>query len=413
LAAADITTAMRLIAALSSYWLLRGVRYEGVAPARQVLAVLGPNPPEGMEEEFALCVMAVVSTLSDAEEFAAHVAAAARVVEAMNRLARRFPVLTLLWAPFAGVPDPGLDTMVAVEEFLIGHEDPWYRALAHLGVGFQGWLVRADAELGQREMEIAYDGFRRQGDRWGMITTLNVLADLADYRGELGDAVALLGRALVLAEELDSALDMAELLCNRAAYSLRAGDHVAATAFCERAVRLSRRAGAPETLAMAHLGLGDAARLRGDLATALDLCEQALAECPIGWFSSNSTRSAVLVALGRIAVAEGDAARARTYFGDAATTERAAMRFPLAGAVTAVAAAGLALLEGDPRRAAVLLGAAEALRGSPLDGPDASDAAATARAALGDQAYATAVAEGSALSREAAIDGVISYVNPA
>jgi 3-methyladenine DNA glycosylase/8-oxoguanine DNA glycosylase len=120
----------------------------------------------------------------------------------------------------------------------------------------------------------------------------------------------------------------------------------------------------------------------------------------------------VLVALGRIAVAEGDAARARAYFGDAATTERAAMRFPLAGAVTAVAAAGLALLEGDPRRAAVLLGAAEALRGSPLDVPDASDAAATARAALGDEAYATAVAEGSRLSREAAIDRVISSVNP-
>ena len=261
-------------------------------------------------------------------------------------------------------------------------------------------------------MEISFEGFSRQGDRWGMITTLNVLADLADYRGELDDAFALLGRALVLAEELDSALDMAELLCNRAAYSLRAGDHAAATAYCERAVRLSRRAGAPETLAMAHLGLGDAARLRGDLATARDLCEQALAECPIGWFSSNSTRSLVLVALGRIAVAEGDATAARGHFSDAATTERAAMRFPLAGAVTAVAAAGLALLEDDPRRAAVLLGAAEALRGGSLDGPDASGAAATARAALGDQEYAAAVAEGARLSREDAIEGVISYVTP-
>ncbi|MEV6005834.1 BTAD domain-containing putative transcriptional regulator [Streptomyces sp. NPDC051976] len=410
--AGDITTAMRLIAALSSYWLLRGVRYEGVAPARQVLAAIGPNPPEGMEEEFALCVLAVVSTLSDAAEFTAHVAAASRVVEAMNRLARRFPVLTLLWAPFAGVPDADMDTMAAMEDFLIGHEDPWYRALAHLGVGFQAWLVGADAELAQREMEISFEGFSRQGDRWGMITTLNVLADLADYRGELDDAFALLGRALVLAEELDSALDMAELLCNRAAYSLRAGDHAAATAYCERAVRLSRRAGAPETLAMAHLGLGDAARLRGDLATARDLCEQALAECPIGWFSSNSTRSLVLVALGRIAVAEGDATAARGHFSAAATTERAAMRFPLAGAVTAVAAAGLALLEDDPRRAAVLLGAAEALRGGSLDGPDASGAAAAARAALGDQEYAAAVAEGARLSREDAIEGVISYVTP-
>ncbi len=410
LAAGDVRSVMRLVAALSSYWLLRGVRHEGVEPARQVLAAIGPNPPEGMEEEYALCVMAVVSTLSDAGDYAEHVAVATRVVDAMNRVSRRFPALTLLWAPFAGVPDEGVDTMAVLEDFLADLDDPWYRALGHLGAGFQSWLVAADTEAAQRDCEIALDGFRRLGDRWGMITCLNVLADLADYRGELQDAVALLGRALLLAEELDSVLDMADLLCNRAAYSLRAGDHQAAAAYCERAVELSRRAGAPETLAMAHLGLAEAARLRGDLSTARELCEQALAECPIGWFSSNSTRSAVLVALGRISVAEGDADEARARFLAAATGEGVSLHFPLAGSLAAEAAAGLAVLTGDPRRAAVLLGAAQALRGGPPAGPDATATATAARAALGEAAYEPARARAARLTRDEAIAAVTDFL---
>jgi predicted ATPase/DNA-binding SARP family transcriptional activator len=410
--AGDVPTAMRLIAALSSYWLLRGVRYEGVAPARQVLAAIGPHPPEGMEEEYALCVMAVVGTLSDAAGFADHVAAATRVVDAMNRMSRRFPALTLLWAPFAGVPDDSVDTLAVLEDFLAEQDDPWYRALAHLGSGFQSWMVAADADRAQRECAVALDGFRRVGDRWGMITCLNVLADLADYGGDLRDAAALLGEALVLAEELDSALDMAELLCNRAAYRLRAGDHEAAVASCERAVELSRRAGAPETLALAHLGLAEAARLRGDLPAARDLCAQALAECPSGWFSGNSIRSNVLVAMGRVAVAEGDAAGARAHFREAAAAGTVAVRFALAGSSAAEAAAGLALLEGDPQRAATLLGAAEALRGSPPNGPDAAATAAATRSALGESAYAAALATTTGLARDAAVAVLTTYLGP-
>ncbi|MBY8881356.1 winged helix-turn-helix domain-containing protein [Streptomyces sp. PLK6-54] len=407
----DIPTAMRLISALSSYWLLRGVRYEGAGPARRVLAATGPRPPAGMEEEYALCVMAVLSTLSDPGDFADHVAAATEIVEAMDRLARRFPVLTLLWAPFAGVPEEGASTLETLEALLDGGpDDAWYRALGHLGTGFQAWLVEADADQAERECTLSLEGFRRQGDRWGMITCLNVLADLADYRGELGAAADLLGEALVMAEELDSALDMAELLCNRADYSRAAGDYAAATASCERAVELSRRAGAPETLAMAHLGLAETARLRGDLAAARSLCEQALAECPVGWFSTNSTRSSVLVALGRIAVAEGDAATARTRLREAAAVDAAALQLAFAGSAASEAAAGLALLEGVPRQAAVLLGAAEALRGGPLKGSEADASAAAARGALGEADYSAAVASTRGLAREEAAAVLSAYV---
>jgi tetratricopeptide (TPR) repeat protein len=303
-----------------------------------------------------------------------------------------------------------VDTVAALEEFLADRDDPWYRALSHLGLGFQSWMVAADVELARGECETSLDGFRRVGDRWGMITCLNVLADLADHRGELQEAVALLGQALVLAEELDSALDMAELLCNRAAYSLRAGDYGAAAGYCERAVDLSRRAGSPETLAMAHRGLAEAARLSGDLATARELCEQALAECPVGWFSSNGIRSSVLIVLGRLDVAEGEPAGARARFRAAMADDAVAMRFPQVGSAAAEAAAGLALLADDPRRAAVLLGAARALRGGPLNGPDAAASAAAVRLALGDEAYEAALTGTAELSRDEAVALLSAYL---
>ncbi|WP_031512731.1 AfsR/SARP family transcriptional regulator, partial [Streptomyces sp. NRRL F-5123] len=405
--AGDIPGAMRLIAALSSYWLLRGVRYEGVGPARQVLAALGPHAPEGMEEEYALCVLAVVSALSDPSGYTAHVAEATRIVEGFFRVAIRFPVLTLLWAPFAGAPSADSGDLAKAEERLASRNDPWYDALGRLGNGFQAWLTHRDQDTAREACENALAGFRRQGDRWGMITCLHLLADLADHAGDLHRAVALHEEALVLAEELDSALDVSELLTNRAAYRLRAGDLAGAEADCERALALSRRSGAPEGLASAHRGLADVARLRGDLPGARVLAEQALAECPTGWFSSNAIRTGIQVARVRVAVAAGDADGARAPLRDAVTFDPDVLRMAAETAATAAeAAAALALLDGDPRQAAALLGAAEALRGGPGTGPDSTGVLEDVRAALGD----TDRPQEAPVDRNAAVELLTSYV---
>jgi tetratricopeptide (TPR) repeat protein len=239
-----------------------------------------------------------------------------------------------------------------------------------------------------------------------MITCLHLLADVADHAGDLRNAVALHEEALVLAEELDSALDVAELLTNRAAYRLRAGDLAGAEADCERAVALARRAGAPESLAVAHKGLADIARLRGDLPGARALAEQALAECPTGWFSSNAIRAGVQVARARIAVAAGDADGAREPLRDAVTFDPEVLRMAAEAAATAAeAAAALALLDGDPRQAGALLGAAEALRGSPGTEPDSTRVLDDVRAALGGGAVPAAPAD-----RETAVELLTSYV---
>ncbi|MFE2426289.1 BTAD domain-containing putative transcriptional regulator [Streptomyces sp. NPDC059373] len=405
-AAADTARALRMIAALSSYWLLRGVRYEGAAPARQVLAAIGPKAPAGRDEEYALCVLAAVSDLPDPDEYAEHVAAAAAILERIGRISRQYPVLTVIWAPFAGVPEDPAAANELLDAFLAAEDHPWLRALARLGAGFQRWLVEVDPDAAEREVGESLASFRELGDRWGIITSLSVLSDISGHRGDLARAIDLTDEALTLATELDALQDMAELLSQRAGFGVRAGQHDAARADGLRAAELARRAGTPEFAARAHLGLAESARLRGDLPEARSLCERALTECPAGYFSSNSTRAAVLGALIRIAVAEGDAARARTYYPEAVSLDHARY-VPLAGAVAAETFGGLALLEGDPLRAAELLGMCRALRERDLlSDPDALRTADGARAALGEAAYEAAFARGAELGREQALQAL-------
>jgi hypothetical protein len=117
------------------------------------------------------------------------------------------------------------------------------------------------------------------------------------------------------------------------------------------------------------------------------------------------------VALGRIAVAEGDPVRARACLREAATFDPEVLRAAAENAAAvAEAAAALALLDGEPRRAAGLLGAAEALRGDRATGPDAAAARRDARTALGAADCAAAVAETAALDRAAAVDLLTGYV---
>ncbi|MDX6346289.1 MAG: hypothetical protein QOF84_1079 [Streptomyces sp.] len=405
-AADDTARALRVIAALSSYWLLRGVRYEGAAPARQVLAAIGSKAPEGREEEYALCVLAAVSDLPDPAEYADHVAAATAILDRLGRISRRYPVLTVIWAPFAGVPEDSAAGDELLDAFLAAEDHPWFRALARVGAGFQKWLVEVDADAAEREVGEALASFRELGDRWGIMTSLSVLSDISGHRGDLARAIDLTDEALALATELEALQDMAELLSQRAGFGVRAGHHESARADGLRAAELARRAGTPEFAARAHLGLAESARLRGDLPEARRLCERALTECPAGYFSSNSTRAAVLGGLIRIAVAQGDAARARTYYPEAVSLDHARY-MPLAGAVAAETFAGLALLEGDPQRAAELLGMCRALRErDPLSDPDALRTADGARAALGEAAYEAAFARGAELGREQALQAL-------
>ncbi|WP_197541055.1 MULTISPECIES: AfsR/SARP family transcriptional regulator [Streptomycetaceae] len=391
----DTVTALRFFGVLSTYWILRGLRYEGAAPARDLLGKLGPQPPDGLGQEYVGLVLAAVFGMRDIGGYADHVAACRAVMEASGGITPDYPGLTLLWAPFAGLPT-GPEMAERAAAPLRDHPDPWFRALLYVGSAYQRWWMEGDAAGAAEEFTEGLEAFRALGDRWGMITSLGVLAELAGFRGENARAVALSDEALALAAELGSVEDMAELVVNRSRFLLDTGRYEEARADARRTLELARRCGAPEFAARGHLALAEVARRTGDLAEADRLCELALAQCPARSFSGDGTRSAVLIAHGRVALALGDAERARRRLRQACALG-SGPEIRMAATYAAEVLALLALLDGRPAEAAELLGAFTVLRASPEPlPPDMATLLAEVCAALGEERFAEAFGRGSA-----------------
>jgi predicted ATPase/DNA-binding SARP family transcriptional activator len=406
-------TALRLVAALSFYWWLRGLRSEAAALSGLALREAGPEPPPGHTEEYVMSVFN--AALSDR---AAPGRPAARWADYMRTLtaAPAHPFLLYLSAMAVGPPsdDPGdiLELNRRLRAQIAG--DPWSRALGSIGAGWMVLFSGADPALAEPEFRTSLDGFRALGDRWGAMLALSGLAELASWRGDPAGAIAPTAEALRLAGELGSTVDVADLLRGRAQARMDTGDTVGAAGDFTRAAELARSSGAPELTAAALLGLGSLAMARAGsgpaadrdaLAEALRYGTEALAACPAGWYSADGTRMTILVMLGRIAEMSGDPVTAGARYREVFTVRGGMLGFQvMAEAFDRLA--GLAVAAGEPERAARLLGAVQALglRADPLASEPARTTAEAARAALGPQRYAAALAGGAALSADQAVD---------
>ena len=294
----DVGMALRLLAALSFYWWVRGLRSEAVAFAGEILAAVGAVAPPELEEEFALCVLTA--------SLGGPVPVEASRAEDLGRAPRQ-PFLLYLAAVAGGPPVAGPESLaglLARRGSLLG-KDPWIHALSSMGLGLT-WMYDGAFDRARRELTVALTGFRAIGDRWGMIMSLAAYAELASLRDDPAAAIEPMDEALRLADELGSIIDRADLLRVRGDGHVRIGELDRAHADYTSAVQAARRSGAPETTAAALAGLGEVARLRGDLGAARRRYESALSECPSGWFAAEATRSGIRVALGRIAQATGD-----------------------------------------------------------------------------------------------------------
>jgi tetratricopeptide (TPR) repeat protein len=310
------------------------------------------------------------------------------------------PFLLLMWALAVG-PTGADDPDIAHLERQFATE-PWSDALFKIGLGM-GRLFDGDLAEAEREFGAGLAGFRKLGDRWGMMQVLDELAKITDWRGDRERSLALLAEAVSLAEQLGSLEDLADLLHRRGDALVRYGDLDAARADYERAADLSRRAGRPGGLSGAHRGLGEIARLRGDLAEGRRLYELALSECSTGLFDAGERQGRILVALGRIAEAEGNIDEARSRHRQALDLALGIQYMPVIAAASE-AMSGAALLDGDGERAALLLGVGRALRGSSVPGdPDVARITERSRALIGDTAYASAFERGAAMPRDEAL----------
>ncbi|MER8041242.1 BTAD domain-containing putative transcriptional regulator [Streptomyces sp. NPDC094032] len=323
LAAHDPDTALRLLAAAAPSLWIRGASAPLGPAAAAVLDALDGTPPEGLAEEYAVCVLLAAAGAPGTADgggptaWRRHRATAQRALEDVwsGERAGRRPAALLVWMlRNAGEADPGpAFGLVSAQR---DSPDPWARAAAAFVAGY-GPLADGDTEGAERAFREAVDGFRALGDRWGTALALDALAALAGARGDHEAAVALTDRALTLAGELGALEDSADLLVNR-------GDHLVgrdpgrARADYTEAAALARAGGGSAGLAAALRGLGDLALLDGDLDEAFRRYGDALGRMDPTWVRNLGNRVCCLAGLGRVAEARGDLATARDRYREAA-----------------------------------------------------------------------------------------------
>jgi tetratricopeptide (TPR) repeat protein len=223
-----------------------------------------------------------------------------------------------------------------------------------------------DRAAGAAEDALALD--RTAGDEAGAAQSMGILADVVAFRGDLSRASALYEEAAALA--------------------LRRGDRL--------------------ELAITLYNLGHVARLQGDGQTAEDRFEESLAifrelEDALG-------QAAVLQSLVEVASERNDHQRAFSL-------QRVSTRLLkeiqyVSGLISSLdAQAGLMARLGQPRVAARLWGAYRALgkeigleRAHPLEAAARDELVASVRAALGDEVFEQAWAEGASMTLDEAVD---------
>jgi len=276
------------------------------------------------------------------------------------------------------------------------------------GALWRFWYVRGHLSEGRRWLEgLLAEGEGTEGSvgrSAARAPALRGAGVLALYQGDDARARVLLEESL--AQAAGSAYDRSAALHDLAALALGQCDYERATALFEESLALDREREDAAGIATTLDSLGELAHLRGDDTRARALCEESLAlsrRHGITWSIASA-----LVNLGRVARARGDTGQALALYQESlGLTRTEGDRQWLAATLEGVAA--VAATGGQPGRAARLLGAAAAARaaaGTPLWLPDRADhdrTMAAARAALGDDAFAAAWAEGQALSPEQAV----------
>ncbi|MGW3959270.1 BTAD domain-containing putative transcriptional regulator [Amycolatopsis sp. NPDC005003] len=298
----------------------------------------------------------------------------------------------------------GDETAPALFRQLTEGGDEWLAALAHV---FQAEIAENAGELGRVRIhvEAALAGFRRAGDRWGQAAALPMRAQLRRY-DDLDGALADLREAGTLAGEF-GAPSLGDQLYNDLRWidlHIRRGetDRALATIGAARD-RLRRTSAAEMPVLIDGWEAGLLVRL-GDLAGAGALLDDAerrlLADTG---FPSDHARALIAGARSARCLALGDQAGAGKAALEAYAAALASRDLPILSLVT-VHTAALAEALGRPRESAVLLGAAARLRGAhDHTDPQVRELTGRNRAALGEEEFAAAYAQGWELAAQAAV----------
>ncbi|WP_157252899.1 BTAD domain-containing putative transcriptional regulator [Nonomuraea typhae] len=385
--------ALRLVTALSWYWFLRG-RLGEARRSLELALTLGGDPEA---RAVAAAWHAGVSLLIRDQPAAAspeHLdELCARIADPRARAEAQW----LLSLAHSGFDDPSVSLGLASRALTAFRalDDTWGIAAA-LSVHASHTAVH-DLDAARRDAEQSLALFGEEGDRWGLLQATHLLGSLAQVSGDYERARALHRDALDLAEDLRLWPQVADSLAMLGRIALLTGSYAEADDYHERARRLAADQLNTRTEQFAEVGLGLAARRRGDLDTAerhlrawLDWCRQ--------WRGDPGT-ALILAELGFVAELRGDPGTAfdlhREGLDAALTTgDQRAVALALEGLAGACAGAG------DHLRAARLLGAGSAARDSvkaplqPGERGDVDRITAAAQRAMGTDTFAHEFARG-------------------
>lgn len=226
-------------------------------------------------------------------------------------------------------------------------------------------------------------------------------------RGDYGLATTLGQRGLARCQELRDKNGSASFLSALGIVALLQGDYERATALCEETLNLSREQGNKSLMGTQLTHLGVVARYQGDYDRATALYGESLAlfrEIGDKWNIALALRT-----MGDVAIQQSDYGRAAASFMESLILCRdVGDRWVSQGCLEGLAS--VASAQGHYRGAARLVGAAERLNESlgyrrhPRYQASYDQHMAPTRAALGDDAFAAAWAEGQSMTLEEAIE---------
>jgi predicted ATPase/DNA-binding SARP family transcriptional activator len=404
IAASGPERALRLVAALCWYWVLRGRLDEARRALDGVLALDGPVP-EGLRAAAVVWRAGIALMLGAGDAPAAYAAALPALDTITDPVMRARATWFLADTGTAGDLPGATDLFERALATSISCGDRWTEGAARLGRARLAH-VRGDIRTLEREAGRAADLFRAIGDRWGQLQATCWLGALAELGADHERAAALHHEGLRWCEELGLWPEVSSRLAWLGWIATQAGDHEQAKAHGERALRLATEQGFHDGQTFARIVLGYASRRQGKfdaaqhhLDTVLDhtpRCDDIAVHLPM-----------VLTELGYLAELRGDPHSAAGLHSDAYHLAQK-IKAPrdtaqaLEGLASALAAAGSAAA------AAAALGAASAVRAAaelplaPAERADVDRATVAARALLGQPAFNEQFEAGSRLTPDEA-----------
>lgn len=261
----------RLAAALGQFWLVRGFLSEGRAQLARVLSVT-----EGLEDPVRVKALAVAGNLA---VFAGDLQEAQRAAEAALAMARR-----------QGDRE---------------HESWARRTLGLVAIG------RADLTPGRRNLEQSYAISSADGDGWATVFAIVRLGGLAELTGDFVEASRRYAESLERHRELGHLWGEAWSLYWLGRLRGYQGQFDEGDELLAAGLELSRQVASPQHVVLILHALGDAARRRGDPATAEEHLRAALEAA--GTLDGRTSRSLCLISLAALDVDREDLTSARSW----------------------------------------------------------------------------------------------------